>query len=85
MAKEVLTVRDVDEVVWRRFRAKIEEEGLRTGQALNEALNIWINKKERKRKRPDPRNFLKVEGIIRPGKPVRWSEEIDKVLYGEER
>ncbi|MDV3243542.1 MAG: hypothetical protein LYZ66_00035 [Nitrososphaerales archaeon] len=85
MAKEVLTVRDVDEEVWRKFRAKTEEEGLKTGQALNEALDIWIKEKERKRERPDPRNFLKVEGIIRAEKRVKWSEEIDRVLYGEEK
>lgn len=83
MAKEVLTVRDVDEEIWRRFRAKTEEEGLRTGQALNEALDIWIKEKERRKKRPDPRSFLKVKGIIKTGRSVRWSEEVDKVLYGE--
>ncbi|MBI4258689.1 MAG: hypothetical protein HY619_07020 [Thaumarchaeota archaeon] len=84
MTKEILTVRDVDEEIWRRFRAKTEEEGLRTGQALNEALGIWLKEKERKRKHPDPRNFLKVKGIITAGRRVRWSEEVDKILYGEE-
>jgi RPA family protein len=84
MAKEVLTVRDVDEELWRRFRAKTEEEGLRTGQALNEALDVWIKRKERTRKRPNPSSFLKVAGMIKAGRRVRWSEEIDKVLYGEE-
>lgn len=84
MAKEILTVRDVDEGVWRRFRAKTEEEGLRTGQALNEALSSWVKEKEMK-DRPDPRNFLKVKGVVRAGLRVRWSEEIDRVLYGEER
>ncbi len=53
VAKEVLTVRDVDEEVWRKFRAKTEEEGPKTGQALNEALDIWIKEKERKRVRPE--------------------------------
>ncbi len=85
MAKEVLTVRDVDEETWRRFRAKTEEEGLRTGQALNEALNIWIKEKERNRKHPDPRNFLRVKGVVKAGRRVDWSEEIDTVLYGEEK
>ncbi len=84
MAKEVLTVRDVDEDLWRRFRAKTEEEGLRTGQALSEALGIWIREKERRVKSPDPRAFLRVRGFIKPGKHVRWSEEVDKVLYGAE-
>ena len=80
MTKEVLTVRDVDEQVWKRFRAKTEEEGLKTGQALNEALSRWVNEKERDR--PDPREFLRVKGVIRAGKRVRWSEEIDRLLYG---
>jgi hypothetical protein len=82
MPKEVLSVRDVDERVWRRFRAKTEEEGLKTGQALNEALDIWIRRRERRPRGPDARHFLKMNGIIRTRKPVRWSEEIDKMLYG---
>ncbi len=82
MTKEVLTVREVDEEIWRRFRAKIEEEGMKTGQALNEALDIWIKEKEKRKKRPDPRRFLKVNGIVKPGRRVQWSTEIDQVLYG---
>lgn len=83
MAREVLTVRDVDEDLWKKFRAKTEEEGLRTGQALSEALGIWIEQKERRREWPDASRFLKVAGIIRPGRAVNWSEEIDDLLYGE--
>lgn len=83
MVKEVLTVRDVDEAVWRKFRAKTDEEGMRTGQALNEALGIWIKEKEKGRKHPEPRAFLKIAGIVKSRKRVRWSEEIDEVLYGE--
>ena len=82
MTKEFLTVRDVDEEVWWRFRAKTEEEGLKSGQALNEALSSWVREKEARKDRPDPRIFLKVEGIIKATKRVRWSEEIDEVLYG---
>ena len=84
MAKEVLTVRDVDEELWRKFRAKTEEEGLKTGQALNEALGIWISRKRGKGSEPDPRRFLRVAGLIRTGRPVKWSEEIDQLLYGKE-
>lgn len=84
MAKEVLTVRDVDEEVWKKFRAKTEEEGMRTGAALNQALDYWIKEKERKKIHPNPRRFLKVEGLVRTGRRVEWSEEIDKVLYGDE-
>lgn len=81
MVKEVLTVRDVDENTWRRFRTKTQEEGMKTGQALNEALNFWIKEKEKKRTRPIPQRFLKMNGIIKPGRQVRWSIEVDKILY----
>jgi len=40
MRKEILTVRDVDEQEWRRFRAKTAEEGLKTGDALTQAMKL---------------------------------------------
>jgi hypothetical protein len=85
MARALRTVRDVDEVVLRKFRAKSEHEGLKTGQALSEALRFWIEMKEKQGKNPHPRNFLKVEGIVRTKRPVRWSEEIDETLYGSNK
>jgi hypothetical protein len=83
MTKEVLTVRDVDENVWRRFRAKTEEKGIKTGQALNEALGFWIEEKAKGKNQPDPRRFLKLAGIVHSGGRVRWSEELDEALYGK--
>lgn len=85
MARDLRTVRDVDESIWRKFRAKTEEEGLKTGQALNEALKVWVETREKERREPDPRNFLKMEGVVRTKRKVRWSEEIDETLYGKER
>jgi hypothetical protein len=85
MAKDMLTVRDVDEEVWRRFRAKTEQEGLKTGQALNEALGIWVERREKLAGRPDARRFLRMEGIIHTRERVKWSEEIDGTLYGSEK
>jgi len=85
MAKDMRTVRDVDEAIWRKFRAKTEEEGLKTGQALNEALRVWVEGREKEAKKPDPHHFLKIEGIVRTKRRVRWSEEIDETLYGKER
>ncbi len=82
MAKEILTVRDVDEEVWKRFRAMTEEEGMKTGQALSQALDYWVNEKARRRV-PDPRRFLRVGGIVKVNGRVSWSQEADKILYGE--
>ena len=85
MRKEILTVRNIDEEIWRKFKAKIAEEKMRAGEALTEAMKIWVAEKENKKVRPDPRNFLKLAGFIKTKKKVRWSEEIDKTLYGGEK
>jgi hypothetical protein len=85
MKKHVLTVRDVDSAAWRKFRAKIAEEGLKTGDAITQAMKIWIKEKEAKASKPDPRLLLKVKPITVGKKQVRWSEEIDKTLYGIKR
>ena len=84
MKKEILTVRDVDEQEWRRFRAKTAEEGLKTGDALTQAMKLWVKERESQRK-PDPRLLLKVEPVTIGRKKVRWSEEIDETLYGSSK
>ena len=85
MKKEILTVRDIDEEIWRKFRARTAEEGLKTGDALSQAMKIWV--KERKEseesKKPNPKLLLKVKAVrVGKGEKVRWSEEIDETLYG---
>jgi len=85
MKKEILTVRDVDEQEWRRFRARTAEEGLKTGDALTQAMKLWVKERESQRMKPDPRLLLKVKPITIGRKKVRWSEEIDETLYGSSK
>ncbi len=40
-----------------------------------------VNERKR-RKGVDIRNLSKIEGIIKVGHTVRWSEQIDEILYG---
>lgn len=85
MKKQILTVRDVDKDVWREFRARSEHEGLKTGEALSQAIRIWIKEKEEeeaKEAKPNPRLLLKVRPIKVGKLEVRWSEQIDETLYG---
>ncbi len=85
MKKQILTVRDVDEEAWRRFRARTEEEGLKTGDALSQAIKIWVKEKEEEsqERKPNPKLLLKIKPVIvGKAKVVRWSEEIDETLYG---
>ena len=82
LKKQILTVRNVDEKAWRKFRAKIAEEGLKTGDALTQAMKIWIKEKESQGAGPDPKFLLSVKPITVGRKKVRWSEEVDETLYG---
>jgi len=68
MKKEILTVRDVDEQEWRRFRARTAEEGLKTGDALTQAMKLWVKERESQRMKPDPKLLLKVKPITSEGR-----------------
>lgn len=82
MKKAIVAIRGVDESAYRKFKAKTAGEGMKMGDALAEAMNRWVKEKEENKIKPDPRNFLKLEGIIKTKKKVRWSEEVDEILYG---
>ncbi len=75
-------VRDLDEEVFRKFRALAVVERMKTGEALTMAMRKWIKEKEGKETSPDARNLLKIKPVRVGKKKVRWSEEIDEILYG---
>jgi hypothetical protein len=72
-----LSVRDVNEKVFRTFKAHAVRQGVNVGKALTLAMEHWVEEEKGSTK-----SFLDL-------KPVHWgkgtehsSEEIDKVLYG---
>ncbi len=74
-----LSVKEVDEKVFRDFKAEAIRDGMKVGQALNLAMQFWLQKVEKKPK-------LSILNL----KPRKWgkgtemlSEESDKVLYDE--
>jgi hypothetical protein len=72
-----LSVRDVDEKIFRKFKAKATEEGMPVGKALNMVMDQWVWKNEKRAKLTDFKP-------INMGKNARkLSEEIDKVVYGD--
>lgn len=81
MESETVVIRKVNKSVYRRFKEKAVEADTTMGDAVTEALSYWLEQKQ-KRKNPDPKLLLKLKGIIKTKKPVRWSEEIDQTLYG---
>ena len=47
MGEITKTIRALDSDAYRTFRAKAVELGYTTGQALNEAMRMWLNAKNR--------------------------------------
>lgn len=73
-----VSIKDVDDRIFREFRAESVREGMNVGRALSLAMKLWLDSKGRK-----PR--LSIINF----KPTHWgkgtertSEEIDKILYG---
>ena len=73
-----LSIKNVDDKVFRAFKAESVREGINVGHALNLAMKVWLDK-NRKTKYTTILNF----------KPKQWgkgtertSEEIDAILYG---
>ncbi|MEM2890758.1 MAG: hypothetical protein QW358_05435 [Candidatus Hadarchaeum sp.] len=76
-----ITIRDLDEAVFRKFKAKAVEEGMKLGEAVTQAMETWI-----KQRKTEPR--LRLLEI----KPFDWGEgterasiEVDQILYGGKR
>lgn len=81
MKKEIHAIRGLDDEVYRKFREKALVKRLKVGEALNLAMRKWVIEEGREIV-PDPKNLLKLSGIIKTKKKVRWSEEVDEILYG---
>ena len=82
MGKIFIGVREVDEDVLRKFRVLAVAKNLKLGDALSKALKHWIKQEKEKKPRLDPKNLRKITGIIKTKEKVKWSEEIDEILYG---
>lgn len=72
-----LSVKNVDEKIFREFKAKAVKEKIKVGSALTLAMQYWIREKEKKVKK----SFL-------AHKPSSWgkgtenlSQEVDDILY----
>ena len=46
--KKQITVREFDEELWRIFRGKAVGLGMETGEALEEAVKLWLKTKKPK-------------------------------------
>lgn len=81
MKKIFIGVRDVDEAT---FRKRALARKIKLGNMLTAAIEKYVKDEKLKEKetKRDPRNLLKIKGIITTKEKVRWSGEIDEILYG---
>lgn len=83
MKRGITAIRDLDEEIFRKFKAKAVEEGMNLGKALNLAILQWLNKKDSREK--DPKNLLKLKTFDWGVGTEKTSKEIDKILYGDKK
>ncbi len=74
----IITVRDVDQVLFREFKADAVRKGMKVGTALNFAMIKF--RQELRKKRPI---FSDIKTVKWPEGKVNISEKMDEILYGE--
>lgn len=80
MKKNMITVRDVDEEVLRKFKTMITSDKMKMGQALTHAMKDWMKQKERSEK-IDSASLLKAKPFDWGKGTEKTSKEIDDILY----
>ena len=73
-----LTIRGLNESVFRKFKAKAVEEGMKLGEALTQAMDMWIRQIADKREL----SILNIEAFEWGKGTEHVSLEIDKIIYG---
>jgi len=73
-----ITIRGVDEKIFKEFKAEAAREGKKIGEAMNEAMRVWLMRRRAKKLR------------LLDLKPSDWGEgterlsvEINQIIYGE--
>lgn len=72
------TIRNLDERLYRRLRARALASGMTVGAAVNEAMAAYLARPDL----PKGRSILDIVPVPFPDGNERLSEEIDKVVYG---
>ena len=78
-----VTIRDVNSKFWRELRIEAVKEGLTIGEAINLALEKWLQEYRKKRDRKQIKSFWDLEPFRYEGEDAgRLSAKIDALLYG---
>ncbi len=76
-----ITIRGLQESIFRRFKAKAAEDDMKLGDALSQAMEIWL----KRGRMQTPKGKLSNIKITHWGKGTEnSSEEVDTIVYGGE-
>ncbi|MCZ7380284.1 MAG: hypothetical protein O8C64_01720 [Candidatus Methanoperedens sp.] len=75
------TIRNIDPFVYKKLKTKAVEEGISIGEAVTKAISEWLGLSEKKKKR----SIIEIEPEHFGYQYRNLSEEIDEVLYKQER
>ncbi len=76
-----ITIRGLQESIFRRFKAKAAEEDMKLGDAFSQAMEAWL----KRGKTQTPKGKISNIKITHWGKGTRnSSEEVDTIVYGGE-
>ena len=73
------TIRNINETVYRRLKAKAALEGLSVGEAITEAIKAWLSYRKKEKKA----SILDIKPVMSKRKNRMLSVEVDEILYGE--
>lgn len=73
------TIRNLDERLYRRLKARAALEGRTIGSVVNEALAVYLARPEPER---GPYGWDDLQPLDLPAGNERLSEEIDAIVYG---
>ncbi len=73
-----ITIRNLQETIFRRFKARAVEEDMKLGDALTQAMEMWLGMRKEK-----PKHKLTGLPMSDWGKGNEHvSKNVDKILYG---
>jgi len=74
-----VTIRGIDASVFRKFKARAVEEGMKLGEAVAQAMDMWT----RRRTGRQHLRLLEIEPFDWGKGTEKASVEIDELLYGK--
>jgi plasmid stability protein len=76
------TIRNLDERLYRRLRARAVASGMTVGEAMNEAMRAWVTDVARSARESSAISIRDLAPQPFPKGNERLSEELDDHLYG---